>query len=247
LARHRWAGSQKPDCGECPGQEQNAHNGEDRPALALLADHPTEHIGERCADREDQNDLNEIRERVWVLIRVCRIGVEEAAAIGAHYFDDFLARYGALRDQLFAAFERRRFDVGVQILRHALPDEKQPNYDRDRQEHIENGAGHIDPEIADRLRRAAGKAPNEGNGERDAGRGRNEIMHGKPGHLGHVAHGRLGRVGLPVGIGDEAHRRVKGEIRSDRVKVLRVERQDCLQALQSVKRQEAHETEGKHG
>jgi hypothetical protein len=34
----------------------------------------------------------------------------------------------------------------------ALPDEKEPNYDRDRQEHIENGAGHIDPEIADRLR-----------------------------------------------------------------------------------------------
>ena len=43
---------------ECSGQEQNAHDGEDRPALALLADHPAEHIGQRRTDREDQDDLN---------------------------------------------------------------------------------------------------------------------------------------------------------------------------------------------
>jgi hypothetical protein len=112
--------------GECSGQEQNAHDGEDRPALALLADHPAEYIGKRRSDREDQNDLNQIRERIRVLIRVCRIGVEEAAAIGAHHFDDFLAGHLSLGDQLLATFECRYLSIGVEILRHTLPDEKRP-------------------------------------------------------------------------------------------------------------------------
>ena len=195
--------------GERPGQKQNAHDGEDRPALALLADHPAEHIGQRRANRKDQHHLDEIGERVGVLVGMRRIGVEEAAAIGAQHFDDFLAGHRTLGDHLFAAFERRRLDIGAQILRHALPDEKQSDDDRDRQKHIENGAGHIDPEIADGSRRAAGKAPDEGDGERDAGRGGHEIMHGEPGHLGQIAHRRLGRIGLPIGVGDEAHRRIE--------------------------------------
>ena len=75
---------------ECSGQEQNAHDGEDRPALALLADHPAEHIGQRRADREDQDDLNKIGERVGIFVGMRRIGIEEPAAIGAHHFNDFL-------------------------------------------------------------------------------------------------------------------------------------------------------------
>ena len=237
------------DCidGEGSGQKQNAHHCEDRPALALLADHPAEHIGERRADREDQHHLDKIGERVRVLIGMRRIGVEEAAAIGAHHFDDFLARHLPLGDQLFAAFKRRYLRIGVQVLRHALPDKKESDDDRDGQKHIENRAGHIDPEIANRLRRAAGKTPDEGDSERDAGGGGYEIMHGEPGHLSEIAHGRFGRIGLPIGIGDEADRRIEGEIRRDRVKVLRVEGQNRLQTLQGVKRQEAHEAEGQHG
>ena len=233
--------------GEGPGEEQNAHDGEDRPALALLADHPAEHIGQRRADREDQHDLDEIGERVRVLVRMRRIGVEEAAAIGAHHFDDFLAGHLTLGDQLLATFECRYLSIGVQVLRHALPDEKESDHDRYRQKHVENGAGHIDPEIPDRLGGAAGKAPDERNRECDAGRGRNEIMHGEPGHLGQIAHRRLGHVGLPIGIGDEAHRRVEGEIGRDRVEMLRVERQNRLQALQGVKSEEARKAEGEHG
>ena len=72
-------------------------------------------------------------------------------------------------------------------------------------------------------------------------------MHGEPGHLGQIAHRGLTAVGLPIGVGDEAHRRVEGEIGSDRIEVLRIERQNGLQALQRVKREEAHETEGEHG
>ena len=72
-------------------------------------------------------------------------------------------------------------------------------------------------------------------------------MHGEPGHLGQIAHCRLRHVGLPIGVGDEADRRIEGEIGGDRVEMLRVERQNRLQALQGVKRQEAHKAKGQHG
>src|SRR5208283_741764 len=42
-------------------------------------------------------------------------------------------------------------------------------------------------------------------------------------------------------------RRIEGEIGSDRVEMLRIERQHRLQSLQGIKRQETHEAEGQHG
>ncbi len=72
-------------------------------------------------------------------------------------------------------------------------------------------------------------------------------MHGEPGHLGQIAHRGLGRVGLPIGVGDEAHRRIEGEIGRDRIEMLRIEGKDRLQALQGVKGEEARQTEGEHG
>src|SRR5437764_1156716 len=81
------------------------------------------------------------------------------------------------------AFERRRIGVGVQVLRHALPNEHQREDDRDGQQDVENAAGEIDPEIADRLRRAAGKTAHQRHRERDARSGGDKVVHREPGHL----------------------------------------------------------------
>jgi hypothetical protein len=83
-------------------------------------------IGQRRADREDQYHLNEIGERIRVLIRMRRIGVEEAAPIRAHHFDDFLAGHLSLGDHLLAAFERRYLGIGVQVLRLPCQTKKSP-------------------------------------------------------------------------------------------------------------------------
>ena len=45
------------------GDEQHAHRGEDRPALALVADHAAEDVGERGAEGEDRDHLQEVRDR----------------------------------------------------------------------------------------------------------------------------------------------------------------------------------------
>ena len=132
-------------------------------------------------------------------------------------------------------------------MRHALPDEEQADDDRDRQQDVEDAARQIDPEIADRLRRAAREAADQRDGERNAGRGRHEIVHRQPRHLREIAHRRFGHIGLPVRVGDEAHRRVEGEALLDRGLTLRVEGQDPLQPLQRIKRDEARHAEEQHG
>ena len=110
---------------ERAAQPQHAHHRQDRPALALVADHAAEHVGERRADREDQHHLHEVGERVGILERMRGIGVEEAAAVGAQHLDDFLRGDRTLGDHLPGAFQRRRLGIGAEILRHALPDEEQ--------------------------------------------------------------------------------------------------------------------------
>ena len=104
------------------GQEQHTHGGQDRPALALVAGHAAEDIGEAGADHEDRDDLHEVAERGRVLVGVRGIGVEEAAAVGAQHLDRELRGDWSLRDRLLTALDGRGSDVGVEVLRHALPD-----------------------------------------------------------------------------------------------------------------------------
>ena len=145
--------------GDDAGDEQHAHDREDRPALALVADHAAEHIGERRADREDRDHLDEVRQRGRILERMRGVGVEEAAAIGAEHLDRDLRGDRADRDGLLGAFERRRVDIGAERLRHALPDQEQRVGHADRQQDVERAARDIDPEIADRLAPSARAKP----------------------------------------------------------------------------------------
>ena len=62
-----------------------------------------------------------------------------------------------------------------------------------------------------RLAFVAREAADQRDRDRDAGRGRDEVVEGQPDHLREVAHRRLADVRLPVGVGGEAHRRVERE------------------------------------
>ena len=226
--------------------EQHAHHGQDRPALALVADHAAEHVGQRRADREDREHLHEIRQRGRVLEGMRGIGVEEAAAIGAEHLDRDLRGDRADRDGLLGAFQRRGLDIGAQRLRHALPDQEQRVDDADRQQHIERAARHIDPEIADGAHRGTGEAADQRHRERDAGRGRQEILVRQAEHLRQIGQRAFAAVVLPVGVGDEGDRGVEGKIRGDRGLILRVERQQRLQPHQPVDDEEAADMEQQH-
>ena len=81
---------------------------------------------------------------------------------------------------LFRTCERRRIDIGPQVLGYALPDEEKRCDYRDRQQDVERAAGEIDPKIAKAARLTPGKAANQGNGQCDADGGRDEIMDREP-------------------------------------------------------------------
>ena len=175
-----------------------------------------------------------------------RIGVEEAAAIGAEHLDRDLRRDRSERDDLLRAFHRGRGDRAGERLRDAEPDQHQRVDDADRQQDVEGDLGQIGPEIADPAGLAPRKAADQREGDGDAGRRRQEVVHGERRHLGEVRHGRFTRIALPVGVGDEADRRVERDRRGHAGKALRVERQIELQPLDRVGEEDACRAEQQH-
>jgi hypothetical protein len=133
------------------------------------------------------------------------------------------------RDGLLGAFQRRRVDIGAERLRHALPDQEQRVGDADRDEDVERAAGDIDPEIADGADRMPGKAADQRDRERDAGRRRQIVLVRQAEHLHEVRHRAFAAVVLPIGVGDEADRCVERQIGRDRGLLRRIERQPLLQ------------------
>ena len=119
--------------------------------------------------------------------------------------------------------------------------------DADRQQDVERAAGDIDPEIADRLGRGAGEAADERDRQHDAGRRRQEVLVRQAEHLREVGHRALAAVVLPVGVGDEADRRVERQIGRHRRLLGRIERQHGLEAHQRVENEKAADMEQQHG
>ena len=66
-------------------------------------------------------------------------------------------------------------------------------------------------------------------------------------HLHEIGQRAFAAVVLPVGVGDEAHRRVEGEIRRHRRLLGRIERQHRLEAHQRVEDEKAADVEEQHG
>ena len=82
----------------------------------------------------------------------------------------------------------------------------------------------------------------------DARRRRPEVVRREAGHLSQIAHGGLGRIELPVGIGGKAGGGVPCQIGADVGQMLRVpHRQQTLQPLKAVGEQQAYSRETEHG
>ena len=227
-------------------QEHDRHGGVERPALPLVLDHPSEGVGQRGRDQQDVEHLEEVAERRRILVGHRRVGVPEAAAVGAELLDRDLRGCRPLAQRLGRAFQRGGVDIGPDVLRNALPDEEEGRDKRKRQQHVQRAPRQVDPEIADRLARGTRKGPNERDGERDARSGGDEVLRRQRRHLGEIAHRALAAVVLPVGVRREADGGIEGEIRSDGGHARRIERQHRLEALQRVDQKEPRGIEDEH-
>ena len=80
--------------------EDDSHGRQHRPSLARIAYHFAEGVAKRCRNEQDRQHLQEVGERRWVLQRVRRVDVEEAAAVGAELLDRNLRGRRPNRDYL---------------------------------------------------------------------------------------------------------------------------------------------------
>ncbi len=142
-----------------------------------------------------------------------------------------------------APSKRRGVDIGAERLRYAEIDIDQRQHDAERQQQVKGAPGHIDPEIADRLAGRLGEAADQRDGDGDAGRRGQEVLHGEAGHLHEIGHRAFAAVVLPVGVGHEAGGGVEGEPGFDGGHAGRIEGQAALQPLQEVKHQETGQVE----
>ena len=111
---------------------------------------------------------------------------------------------------------------------------------------VERAARDIDPEIADGAHRMPGEAADQRDREHDAGRRRQVVLMREAEHLHEVGHRAFAAVVLPVGVGDEADRRVERQILGDRRLSGRIERQNTLHAHQHIKDEKAADMEQQH-
>ena len=197
-------------------REEREHRGEDRPRLPHRADHAAEHEDQTERDQELEEELEVAGERRRALERDGRVRVVEAAAVRAEVLDGDLRRDRATRDQLLAALERRRRRVPREGLHDALRHEHERGDEREREEDVGDRSIEVDPEVAERLRGAAREAADHGDQDGHPDSGRDEVLHGEPGHLAQVRHRRLAGVELPVRVRQEARGRVRGDTREQR-------------------------------
>ncbi len=221
------------------------HHREQRIALPRVPDHLAERARQRERDEQDQEDLENVGERIRVLERVRRVGVEETATVVPHLLDDLLRGHRAADHGLVLPSQRgdgvRRGEVVDDAARH----QDQRSDERQRQQQPQRAPGQVHPEVAEPVGLAPHEPPDQRDGDRDAdGRG-GEVLHRQAAHLDDVAHRGLAGVVLPVGVGGERGGRVPRQGRRHPGEPER-EHQVVLYALQQVDGQHGHDRERQH-
>ena len=194
-------------------QEHHQKRGEERPALPLTHDHGTERISQRGRDQQHAQDMQRVGQRGGVFERMRGIHGVETAAIGAQMLDAFKAGDRANDKLLLRAFQRGCHGLGVQRLRHALPDINQRHDEAQRQQQAIENAGEIDPVVADICRCLAAETAHEAAHGAHAGGRADRHQEGDDRHLRKVGEAGFTRIGVPVGVGDKRCGGVEGQIR----------------------------------
>ncbi|MNN06614.1 hypothetical protein D3C81_1194090 [compost metagenome] len=236
-----------PQRGRAADQEQRQHAGDDRATLTQVLHVMAEGEDQRDGDQNDRGHFEQVAPRRRVLERMRRVHAEEATTVGAQLLDGNLTGSRSQRNHLVNTLHSHCIHVLRESLRHALPDQVQRQQQAQRQQAVEGGAGHVDPEVAQSPGGFAADAATQRDQYRQTGGGADEVLHGEASHLAQVAQGRFAAVGLPVGVGHEADGGVERQRPLLTRQVLRVERQVVLEQQDREQQQETREVEGNQG
>src|ERR1700733_7919780 len=123
--------------------------------------------------------------------------IEEASAVSAQLLDGFFRGHRPLSDNLLGAFHSGHGRIRFQVLNHALRAQKQSAEERNGQQYVQGGAGHVDPKIAQGPYFMTRESPDYGNRDREARSGRDKVLNRQSGHLYEIAERGFSAVSLP--------------------------------------------------
>jgi hypothetical protein len=181
--------------------------------------------------------------------------VEEPASVRAELLDRDLRSGGPECKRLPGhrspvgvghGLEQRHAHVRAKCLHYSLRNQNQGEYDRQGQQDVDDGACHINPEVADRRRFPPNQAAQQRHENCHARGGRYEVLHRQAEHLRQVAQRGFAAVVLPICVRDEADGCVEGQVRTHRSHAGGIQRQKTLQALQCVEEREPKGVEQEH-
>ena len=259
--------------GQHGNHKHHGHGGQYGPALALVADSAPESKAQRGRDEKDRDHLEKINQRVRVFVRMRRVRIEKAPAVGAQHLDGLLRSHRPHGQRLRAGlhvlqngvalgvfqrlavraifrlliagnFQRADVFVGIKVLDHALLRQENCKNQRQRQQQPDRDARQVYPKVSNHTCGARSEAAKQGKHHSNTGCSRKEVLHCQRQRLREVAHGRLAGVALPVGIGDKTHRSVECRVRRYGWHARGIQRQPDLQALQRIDHQQAQHIEG---
>ncbi len=174
--------------------------------------------------------------------------IEEAATVGAELLDRLHEADRADGDGLGHVVQDV-VDVhgAAQGLCRALRDEDETEDEGDGQLDVEQAAGDVHPEVADRPGVAACEAADEGDGHGDSDGHAHKLLNSESGHLRKVRHRRLARVVLPVRVRYKGNSRVVRQGWRHGPEVLGVEGKRALGTDQQVCDENRHPGEDDQG
>ena len=230
--------------------QQDEHGREHGAPLAAIHDEAAEAEHARHGDEQQRQALHQVGEGRGVLERASRVHAVVAAAVRAQLLDGDLAGLRAPRHcRLVDGFHGGRI-VGiddaaisghadrlqqlhrlvlVEILRRALLHVDHRHHKRQRDEHEQHRARHIDPEVSEARIPFAHDAAEQREQNAQAHGGRDEVLHRQADRLGEVAERAVAAVRLPVRVRHEADGGVEREIPGHPGNPFGVERQQALQ------------------
>ena len=230
-----------------PDREQDRHRGQQHPSLPSVSGELPDHVREAGGNQQDREDLQEARERRRVLERVRRVGVEEAAAVGAELLDRLLGGNRALSDRLRPPSTVLTCVGALKLSITPCETNTTLRMSDSGSKHVEARPRQVDPEVADLPVPGAREPAHERHGHRHPDARRDEVLPREADHLREVAHAALTRVRLPVGVGDEGDGGVEREQTRHARHAGGFSGRYALQPQKREQHEDAHAREHEHG
>jgi hypothetical protein len=223
--------------GQSRDQEEQHHTPE-HPSLLLLFGHAGVHENQGRWNQQDGEHLQKIAEGRRILERVGAVDPEVSSAVGPQLLDRDLGSDRTERDRLGRARGRHCGGTRAPGLDHSLSDEEYRPKEGQRKQNMHDRSDQISPEVSHGFPALPYDASDEGQQHGHSSGRADEVLDAQPEGLHQGTERAFSGIGLPVGVGHEADRRVECQRERNVRQPGGIERQAALKHLERHQRRQ---------